>query len=175
MIITSCSKQEITGQLDQNEDIVLPTQQVIIKTPTVQTPQTPTAQATISPSPTPELEALFIYNRGIRAFRVEEYNDAISAFNMVIKRMPNLALGYKARGSAYYELEKYDRAKQDLQKALEINPEIGGAYLYLGLISIAQGNQPQAQIELKKAITLIHPVREKWEYQRAEKVFLSLD
>lgn len=175
LIITSCDEQEISRQLDQNQNIIPKTPQAITKIPTIQTPQTPTPKTDVTPSPTPELEGLFIYNQGIRAFRSEEYNDAISAFNMVIKRIPHLALGYKARGGAYYELEKYSRAKEDLQKAIEINPDIGGAYLYLGLISIALGDQDQARIELKKAITLIHPVREKWEYQQAEKVFLNLD
>ena len=176
-VITSCSEQQITSQLDQSQNSPPHTVHPVISATQVQTQttQTPNTEAGLSPSPTPELEALFIYNQGIRAFRVEEYNDAITSFNMVIKRLPQLALGYKARGGAYYELEKYDRAKEDLEKAIEIDPNIGGAYLYLGLVYLAQENQSQAKVELEKAMRLIHPIREKWEYKQAEKVFLNLD
>lgn len=174
-VITSCGEQQITSQLVQIQNSPPPTVQPVISVTKVQPQATPTPKAALSPSPTPELEALFIYNQGIRAFRVEEYNDAITSFNMVIKRLPQLALGYKARGGAYYELEKYDRAKEDLEKAIDIDPNIGGAYLYLGLVYLAQENQSQAKVELEKAMRLIHPIREKWEYKQAEKVFLNLD
>ena len=174
-VITSCGEQQTTSQLVQIQNSSPSTVQPVISATKVQPQTTPTPKAVLSPSPTPELEALFIYNQGIRAFRVEEYNDAITSFNMVIKRLPQLALGYKARGGAYYELEKYDRAKEDLEKAIDIDPNIGGAYLYLGLVYLAQENQSQAKVELEKAMRLIHPIREKWEYKQAEKVFLNLD
>ena len=174
-VITSCGEQQITSQHVQIQNSPPPTVQPVISATKVELKTTPTPKAVPSPSPTPELEALFIYNQGIRAFRVEEYNDAITSFNMVIKRLPQLALGYKARGGAYYELEKYDRAKEDLEKAIDIDPNIGGAYLYLGLVYLAQENQSQAKVELEKAMRLIHPIREKWEYKQAEKVFLNLD
>ena len=183
IIFASCDRSDIASQVDENPDAKPPAIQPVISTLMVQTTPSPTATLSVSPtpkavlipSPTPELEALFIYNQGVRAFRVEEYNDAITSFNMVIKRLPEIALGYKARGGAYYGLEKYDRAIEDLEKAIEIDPDIGGAYLYLGLIYLAQDNKPQAKIELQKAITLIHPVREKWEYQQAEKALYNLN
>ena len=170
-IFPSCNKTEITTNTEAkgNQQVTLKPTQPIVKIQEANTPA-----STPNPSPTPELEALFIYNQGVRAFRVEEYNDAVTSFNMVIKRLPEIALGYKARGGAYYKLEKYDKAKKDLQKAIDLNPEIGGAYMYLGLMSRDSGNITQAKTQLQKALTLIHPIREKWEYYEAENALRDL-
>ena len=172
VIFPSCNKTEITTNTEAkgNQQVTLKPTQPIVKIQEANTPA-----STPNPSPTPELEALFIYNQGVRAFRVEEYNDAVTSFNMVIKRLPEIALGYKARGGAYYKLEKYDKAKKDLQKAIDLNPEIGGAYMYLGFMSRDSGNITQAKTQLQKALTLIHPIREKWEYYEAENTLRDLN
>jgi len=171
-IFPSCNKTEITTNTEAkgNQQVTPKPTQPIVKIQEANTPA-----STPNPSPTPELEALFIYNQGVRAFRVEEYNDAVTSFNMVIKRLPEIALGYKARGGAYYKLEKYDKAKKDLQKAIALDPEIGGAYMYLGLMSRDSGNITQAKTQLQKALTLIHPIREKWEYYEAENALRDLN
>ena len=126
------------------------------------------------PSPTPELEALFIYNRGVRSLRVEEYNDAVNAFTQVIRRMPNLAIAYKGRGAAYYHENRLELAIVDLEKALELDVDLGGAHMYLGMLLRDQGNLIRAEEELIKAVNLIHPVREKWELIEAERALSGL-
>lgn len=126
------------------------------------------------PSPTPELEALFIYNRAVRSLRIEEYNDAINAFTQVIRRMPNLAIAYKGRGAAYYHGNRLELAIVDLEKALELDVDLGGAHLYLGMILRDQGNLIKAEEELTKAVNFIHPVREKWELIEAERALSEL-
>lgn len=126
------------------------------------------------PPPTPELEALFIYNRGVRSLRVEEYNDAVNAFTQVIRRMPNLAIAYKGRGAAYYHENRLELAIVDLEKALELDVDLGGAHMYLGMLLRDQGNLIRAEEELIKAVNLIHPVREKWELIEAERALSGL-
>ena len=126
------------------------------------------------PPPTPELEALFIYNRGVRSLRVEEYNDAVNAFTQVIRRMPNLAIAYKGRGAAYYHENRLELAIVDLEKALELDVDLGGAHMYLGMILRDQGNLIRAEEELIEAVNLIHPVREKWELIEAERALSGL-
>ena len=172
IVFPSCNKTGSTTNTETkgNQQVTLKPTQPIVK---IQEANTPVS--TPNPSPTPELEALFIYNQGVRAFRVEEYNDAVTSFNMVIKRLPEIALGYKARGGAYYKLEKYDKAKKDLHKAIDLNPELGGAYMYLGFMSRDSGNITQAKTQLEKALTLIHPIREKWEYYEAENALRDLN
>ena len=126
------------------------------------------------PSPTPELEALFIYNRAVRSLRIEEYNDAVNAFTQVIRRMPNLAIAYKGRGAAYYHDNRLELAIVDLEKALELDVDLGGAHMYLGMILRDQGNLIKAEEELTKAVNFIHPVREKRELMEAERALSGL-
>ncbi len=126
------------------------------------------------PTSTPELEALFIYNRAVRSLRIEEYNDAINSFTQVIRRMPNLAIAYKGRGAAYYHENRLELAIGDLEKALELDVDLGGAHMYLGMILRDQGNLIKAEEELTKAVNFIHPVREKWELLEAERALSEL-
>ena len=132
---------------------------------------TPVPQASL----TPELDALFIYNRAVYSLRMEEYADAINGFSQVIKRIPNLSIGYKGRGGAYYYSEKIDFAVEDLEHAVLIDPNLGGAYLYLGMIYRDQGDLSKAEEYMTRALELIHPVRERWEMDVAVKALKNLN
>ena len=137
-------------------------------TPTV-TPSKP-----MSASPTPEIEALFLYNRGLNLLRSEQFIESVNAFSTLIKRMPDLAIAYKSRGAAYYHLERYELAKTDFQKALTLDVDLGGTHLYLGLIHKKDGNLAEAKKELQLAINLIHPIRETEELLIAESALANL-
>ena len=138
-------------------------------TPTI-TPTNP-----ISASPTPEIEALFLYNRGLNLLRSEQFIESVNSFSTLIKRMPDLAIAYKARGAAYYHLERYELAKTDLEKALTLDVDLGGTHLYLGLIHKKNGNLVEAKKELQMAINLIHPIRETEELLIAESSLANLE
>tara|TARA_B100001146_G_scaffold17199_1_gene13578 strand:+ start:1340 stop:1933 length:594 start_codon:yes stop_codon:yes gene_type:complete len=137
---------------------------------------TPTVSPTktISASPTPEIEALFLYNRGLSLLRSEQFIESVNAFSTLIKRMPDLAIAYKSRGAAYYHLERYELAKTDLEKALTLDVGLGGTHLYLGLIHKKNGNVAEAKKELQMAINLIHPIRETEELLIAESALANL-
>ena len=62
-----------------------------------------------------------------------------------------------------------------LNKSLEIDRDLGGTYLYLGMIFRDQGNLEKAKSELEKATTLIHPIREYWELLIAEQTLSDLE
>jgi tetratricopeptide (TPR) repeat protein len=137
---------------------------------------TPTITPTIpiSASPTPEIEALFLYNRGLNLLRSEQFIESANSFSTLIKRMPDLAIAYKSRGAAYYHLERYELAKTDLEKALTLDVNLGGTHLYLGLIHKKNGNVAEAKKELQMAINLIHPIRETEELLIAESALVNL-
>ena len=126
-------------------------------------------------TPTPEIEALFLYNRGLNLLRAEQFTESVNAFSTLIKRMPDLAIAYKSRGAAYYHLERFELAKKDLQKAMTLDIDLGGTHLYLGLIYKNEGNIQEAQRELQLAVNLIHPVRETEELRIAESALKDLD
>ena len=136
---------------------------------------THTSTPDVAITPTPEIQSLFLYTRGIQSLRAEEYNDAINTFTMVIKRMPNLAIAYKGRAAAYYGAERLDLAEEDLNKALDIDIDLGGAYLYLGLIHRDRGNAEEARKNFLKAVNLIHKVRESWDFNKAQDSLRDLE
>ena len=125
-------------------------------------------------SPTPKVDALFIYNRAVHSLRIEEYTDAVNSFTQVIKRLPDLAIAYKGRGGAYYYSERIDFAIEDLTVALSIDPNLGGAHMYLGMIYRDQGDMVKAEEYLNTAVELIHPIRERWEMEVAIKTLRDL-
>lgn len=133
-----------------------------VETPPTQTkPITTTSSTkTIKPTPTPEVEALFLYNRGLNQLHAEKFIEAVNTFTTLIKRMPNLAIAYKSRAAAYYHIERFDLARTDIQQALLLDVDLGGARLYLGLIHKEEGNFEEAQKNLQMAVNLIHPIRE---------------
>ena len=129
---------------------------------------------TITPTPSAFSDSMFLYTKAVSELRAEEYKDAINTFSMVIKRVPELAIAYKGRGAAYYYEKQYSLAKTDLTKAIELDAELGGAYLYLGKLYKDQGKHELATIELRKSISFIHPVREHLELEIAQETLLDV-
>jgi len=58
-------------------------------------------------------------------------------------------------GSLLYDDQQNDRALDQFRKALELNPDYGMDYLYLGLIRISQGKFKEAIAELEHARALM--------------------
>ena len=135
----------------------------------VSSPTTPPA-----PTATPEVEALFIYSRGVNLLRAEKFTESVNVFSTVIKRMPNLAIAYKSRAAAYYHLERLDLSRSDLKKAMILDVDLGGTHLYLGLIHEKEGDLEKAIKELQMAVNLIHPVREMEEFMIAKLALQNL-
>lgn len=64
------------------------------------------------------------YNRGITCYEQREYAKAIAAFSEVIKREPNYAEAYSARGEAWLHLKEWAKAKTDLITAKNMGIDI---------------------------------------------------
>ena len=171
------------SNLKDTQQVIFPDEKPVDPTQIMSISSTPTIEVTekIIPSPTPpptetttELESLFIYNSAVLALRIEEYNDSANKFTQVIRRMPDLAIAYKGRAAAYYYDGRIELAKEDLQKALSLDVDLGGAHLYLGLIYKDEGDLEKAKHELTMAVNTIHPIRERWELKIAQKELLSI-
>ena len=171
------------SNLKDTQQVIFPDEKPVDPTQIMSISSTPTIEVTetIIPSPTPsppetttELESLFIYNSAVLALRIEEYNDSANKFTQVIRRMPDLAIAYKGRAAAYYYDGRIELAKEDLQKALSLDVDLGGAHLYLGLIYKDEGDLQKAKHELTMAVNTIHPIRERWELKIAQKELLSI-
>ena len=66
----------------------------------------------------------------------------------------NKAIAYYSRGLAYYDKGEYDRAIEDYNKAIELNPEYTYAYNNRGLAYYNKGEYERAKNDFEKAMEL---------------------
>ena len=65
------------------------------------------------------------YTRGFVYYKEREYDKAITAFSVVIKRDPTHSEAYYNRGNAYRDKVDFDKAIIDYTKAMELKPDYG--------------------------------------------------
>lgn len=97
------------------------------------------------------------YNNRGQLYRniLGQIEDAIADYTMSIRyNNPELHLPYTNRGLAYYSLGEYDKAMDDFDEALRINPEHADAYNGRGFTYAELGNLDQALADLTTAIEL---------------------
>ena len=76
----------------------------------------------------------FLYNLGEVLVSLEEWDDAIEVFNMVLEVDSNDGNCYFNLGLCYYYKDEINLAIDNLQKAIELNPKDIFAYFYLANI-----------------------------------------
>lgn len=69
---------------------------------------------------------------GAELLREGEHEQALSQLTQLIAREPDNEYGHFFLGSAYYELEQYDRALKCYVRALELVPSYVGAMVHAG-------------------------------------------
>ena len=173
LAVSGCAREKMSDN-DNSENVQSQIAQELSTPYPTSTPYPISNSTRPQESPTPKVDALFIYNRAVHSLRIEEYTDAVNSFTQVIKRLPDLAIAYKGRGGAYYYSERIDFAIEDLTLALSIDPNLGGAHMYLGMIYRDQGDLVKAEEYLNTAVELIHPIRERWEMEVAIKTLRDL-
>jgi tetratricopeptide (TPR) repeat protein len=82
------------------------------------------------------------------------YPDAIARFDQAINITPDAANYYLERGLAHQALLQTDAAVADLQKALDLDPNLAPAYNALGAIYRERGDNKRALDNLSKSIQL---------------------
>ena len=83
--------------------------------------------------------------------RIEE---AIAAFDRMLRLNPDFAEGYYNRGVAFSELGQTQEAVQDYSRTVELNPDFYNAHLNLGLVLESLGHCDQAVQSFNQAIAL---------------------
>ena len=120
----------------------------------------PSATPSPSPTPRPASAGLFDYTRAVRLLEVQEFTQAIAAFGLVIRRLPDFAEAYRGRGIAYYKEDLIDLALEDFDKAIELKPGLARAYADRATIFEDRGETEKAIAEIEKAISMYDPVRD---------------
>ena len=63
------------------------------------------------------------YNQGYDLVEQGRYREAIEELNQAIHLNPEYALAYNNRGSAYHYLDQQERAVQDFNEAIRLDPD----------------------------------------------------
>ena len=84
-------------------------------------------------------------------YQKEDYINALKYFNWNLKSDPNNADYYKARGKTYLKTKTYTYAINDLSMALDLKPDDGETYFFIGLAQYKTGDKEGACSNLQKA------------------------
>jgi tetratricopeptide (TPR) repeat protein len=92
-----------------------------------------------------------IYQCGEYYYGMEDYLNALKCFNKNLKEDPTSALYFKARGKTYLKTSTYKYAINDLSMSLDLNPNDGETYTFLGIAMLATGDKTSACSDFQKA------------------------
>ncbi len=85
---------------------------------------------------------------------LNQLDEALAAYQMVLKIKPDKAAAYTNIGVVYYQEGKFDDAVQQMQKALQLDPQDGETEYMLGATYVQQQNLDEAEKAFNKAIEL---------------------
>ncbi len=71
-----------------------------------------------------------------------------------VAKLTNGADAYSLAGSTWLDINEFDRARQDLEKAFQLNPNLPGIHTSLGMLFDKSGEPAKAEAELRKALDL---------------------
>jgi tetratricopeptide (TPR) repeat protein len=94
------------------------------------------------------------YNLGLGHFHLNNFQEALSAYNNAIRIKPDDALSYQYRGRVYYMMENFPECLKDYEKVVEINPDDPIAYYNVGTAKGRIGNYLGAIKDFDRAIEL---------------------
>ena len=125
----------------------------------------PTATPTPEPTATPEPEAtpqaaLFEYSRARRLLEVQEFKDAITAFDLVIRKVPDFGRAYYYRGLAFEGDERMEPAMEDYAKAIELEPTFPYTYVVRAGAYLEMGEREKARADFEMALEVANPIRD---------------
>lgn len=111
-----------------------------------------------SKSGSPAMDLLL--QRGREALEAEDYGVAVEHLSALIDHAPGFAEGWNLRATAFYRMERWGLALNDIQQTLALNPQHFGAMAGLGFV--LQGmERPEAALDaLQRSATLNPHVEE---------------
>ncbi len=103
---------------------------------------------------TEDAQASRMLARGIAAMSARKYDEALAAFDEVVRLVPDFAEGWNKRATVRYLMDDYDASIEDIFETLRREPRHFGATSGLGLIYMQQGKEKLALGAFVKALTL---------------------
>jgi len=101
------------------------------------------------------------YRKGLALNRTRQFESAITFLTNAINAKSDkltgtseLARAYECRGDCYIQLEKFEAARVDVNKAIALDPKLAAAYADRGRLDSEKGDNKQAIVDFSKAIEL---------------------
>jgi Flp pilus assembly protein TadD len=91
-------------------------------------------------------------NAGIGFLDELQYEDAMQAFEQVVRLRPDYKDGYINIGLTYISWEKYTEARAPLEKALSLRPDDARALYYLALVERRERHSRAEIVDLQKVV-----------------------
>jgi tetratricopeptide (TPR) repeat protein len=70
----------------------------------------------------------------------DKFDDAIPNLNTIIELHPLVVASFVQRGRVHWEMKRWDKAKEDFSRALQLDPNSADAKWTMGLIELQTGN-----------------------------------
>lgn len=90
----------------------------------------------------------------VDAYEKADYKASTEAFESLVKQVPDKAEFHVNLAMSYQQLAKFEEAKKELKRAIELDPKNSVALNNLGLIAAQQKENKLAEESLKKAFDL---------------------
>ena len=70
----------------------------------------------------------------------DKFDDALPNLNTIIELHPLVVASFVQRGRVHWEMKRWDKAKEDFSRALQLDPDSADAKWTMGLIELQTGN-----------------------------------
>ncbi len=102
----------------------------------------------------PDEPAQELLDRGMAAIRQSDLLDATDALDRLVDYCPDYAEGWNQRAFALFLAGRMEAARDDLERALAVDPQHVAALTGLALVLTALGDEAGAQARLRQALKL---------------------
>jgi tetratricopeptide (TPR) repeat protein len=99
-------------------------------------------------------DTMELYRQGMVAYEEDRLDDAIVAFQQVIRHDPTHGEAYNYLGSVFFLAERPQEAIDALRRALELRPDYTESYLNLGLVYKETGHSDDALSMFRRYLEL---------------------
>lgn len=109
------------------------------------------ARTALARTPSERARVLDLANAQVAAW---QYREAIATYTTALQQSPNDAILLRWRGHRYLALREFTRAREDLERASDLAPELYGAWFHLGLARFFLADFDGATDAFRKARSL---------------------
>lgn len=99
-------------------------------------------------------DVLFRYMNAVNTLYAGQNDEAIPAFDLIIRVHPDLGRAYYYRGIAFYRAGFDEEAMADFDKSIELDPDFGETYHARGLLYYDLGDRQAAMGDFNQAIDI---------------------